>query len=643
MSYVVQVWAQPEDVTLPGSLDATVALVDYLQQRRPSPVSAGMHFATLAEQLRQRYPVTPDQPGVWSDALRVPPAGHAVWPIGLARSDRLDEVQLTVVARALALGLNVLDEQAAEAHLSDGRVYAIGARGACVKGLAARLDGDHATAVAEFRHLAAEGNREAMYALAECYLHGQGLRQNTVVGCALLCAATGWHAGPLGVVHAPREARDAAIGRRVREQVGPGATAAADQLLRRFDSHAGALLAAIDACCREVDAHFDDADHALRCGDHAAARRLLGPLADHGHEIAQHLLAGLIAEGRGAAPDAALAARWTQRAAKGGHAPAQLALARLYEDSDVLEQDLLQAERWYRSAAAAGEPEAAEALDRMLGRTLPPGSDAQAHFVRGQAAEAAGDFSAAARHHTHAARHGHAGARNALGALHRRGDGVPRDWPQAALWFELAAEQGITEAQYALACMHRDGQGVPRNEMKAWQWFGHAANQFHAEALAALGAMAADGAAAERDLVAAKALSLLAQRRGAASRIALRFAPGEQIEVQALVDALVEAPSVTGALASRRRRQRDAQPQRPASPPIGDRVAPIRRWHPARVALLATAVGLPAALLMKAGLLTWLLLAGLGGYGLQGTRALRRAQHQRRDRPVAPPADSVPG
>ncbi|NRF72137.1 sel1 repeat family protein [Aquincola sp. S2] len=627
MSYLLQVWQQPDDVTVPGSLDAAVALVDRLHHGAAAP---SPRFGTLAEQLNCRYPGS-GRDSVWADGRLDPARAEApVWPIDLARSDRLDEVQVLVVARATALGLNVLDEQAGEVHLADGRVYSLGARGPCVKGFAARLDGNHAAALAEFRPLAADGNRQAQYALAEAFLHGLGVRQNSVVGCALLCAATGWQPGALGGAQAPRDARDAAIGRRVREQLGSATAAAADQLMRRFDSSPGGLLLAIDTCCAEVDSRFEEADEALRRGDDALALRLLSPLADQGHEIAQHLLAGMVADGRGVPADAQLAARWTQRAAKGGHAAAQTTLGGLYEDGEVLGQDRLQAERWYRSAVAAGDPAALDALDRLLGRrSAPADNDAQVQYTLGRDAEAAGDFSTAARCYGLAAKQAHAAARTALGHLCRRGDGLPRDDAQAALWFELAAEQGIAGAQYELGLMHRDGIGVPKNEMKAYQWFGHAANQLHPEALFELGLMTGQGLAVERDLVASKALCLLAERRGATRQREAHYAPGELDEVQALVDTLLDAPSVLGALLARRRRLRDAAVRRPPPAEPASALAP-GTWHRGHAALLAALAGVPLALLLKPGTLgargLWVLAAMLGAYGALriGRELLRR-------------------
>jgi uncharacterized protein len=70
---------------------------------------------------------------------------------------------------------------------------------------------------------------------------------------------------------------------------------------------------------------LEDADTAHREGDYATALRLLHPLADQSHPIAQFLLGIMYFKGEGVAQDYAEAMKWYGLAAKQGYAPAQTA------------------------------------------------------------------------------------------------------------------------------------------------------------------------------------------------------------------------------------------------------------------------------------------------------------------------------
>ena len=86
-----------------------------------------------------------------------------------------------------------------------------------------------------------------------------------------------------------------------------------------------------------------------------------------------------------------------------------------------------------------------------------------------------------------AAKQGHAGAQSALGDMYINGytshesgelmkrlgfDGydVPRDYSEAAKWYQLAAEQGDADAQTQLSGMYYDGNGVPLDYEEAVKW-----------------------------------------------------------------------------------------------------------------------------------------------------------------------------
>ncbi len=75
------------------------------------------------------------------------------------------------------------------------------------------------------------------------------------------------------------------------------------------------------------------------------------------------------------------------------------------------------------------------------------------------------------------AEQGNASAQCNLGVLYGNGQGVPRDYAEAANWFQLAADQGNAPAQCNLGALYRDGHGVRQDYEEAANWFRLAADQ----------------------------------------------------------------------------------------------------------------------------------------------------------------------
>jgi TPR repeat protein len=88
---------------------------------------------------------------------------------------------------------------------------------------------------------------------------------------------------------------------------------------------------------------------------------------------------------------------------------------------------------------------------------------------------------------------GEAAAQCGLGMMYAKGQGVPRDYAQAALWLRKAAEQGEAEAQDALGVLYGNGQGVPQDYAQAALWFRKAAEQGNANAQYNLGTWYEEG------------------------------------------------------------------------------------------------------------------------------------------------------
>lgn len=231
MSYVVSVWEQPAGVPLPRGFDEAGKLLSELHGL-PSMTSTKMSM--LAQRLGRHFPGRDEDDCVWTDGpMAMEAAQGPVWNIGIFTGDRLEDVQVMVVAEAVKLGLNVEDGQAGELHLSDGSVHSLSERGYCVSGMAATLTRDYLTARNEFRGLAARGNRFAHFRWGELFLNGMGVPKDRAAGCALVCAGAGWRVDAQGQVLAPTDPEQRQIGDRIRQAVGPESVMRADALLRK--------------------------------------------------------------------------------------------------------------------------------------------------------------------------------------------------------------------------------------------------------------------------------------------------------------------------------------------------------------------------------------------------------------------------
>jgi hypothetical protein len=118
VSYVIQIWEQPADVTLPAHPGAVWEMLDQLFTRSPGP---NPKYAELARQLMVQFPETDDPDGegqVWLDGRADGSSAALVWSLGLCSCDQLDQVHAAIVTRANALGLHVADEQSGGLHLA---------------------------------------------------------------------------------------------------------------------------------------------------------------------------------------------------------------------------------------------------------------------------------------------------------------------------------------------------------------------------------------------------------------------------------------------------------------------------------------------------------------------------------------------
>jgi TPR repeat protein len=101
---------------------------------------------------------------------------------------------------------------------------------------------------------------------------------------------------------------------------------------------------------------------------------------------------------------------------------------------------------------------------------------------------------------------GNARAQTILGSMYEYGEGVPKDYSEARVWFKKAADQGSSEAQFQLGFTYVNpvvayNLGAAKNYNEARIWFRKAADQGHVLAQAYLGLMYRDGEGVQQDYV----------------------------------------------------------------------------------------------------------------------------------------------
>ncbi len=179
--------------------------------------------------------------------------------------------------------------------------------------------------------------------------------------------------------------------------------------------------------------------------------------------------------------DYAAALTWYRRAADQGHAESQYRIGSLYEAGQGVAKSDAEAEKWYRAAAEKGFAEAQSTLGSIyFNRTI------------------------------------HASILKKHAPPERESD--PAD---ALKWLSLAADQGERQSQYLLGSLYLYGEGVPKEYIKAHMWFN----------IAATSRWAGDeqdqyrkNAEKERDEIAAK---MSPEQLAAAERLALAWKPKE--------------------------------------------------------------------------------------------------------------------
>jgi hypothetical protein len=105
-----------------------------------------------------------------------------------------------------------------------------------------------------------------------------------------------------------------------------------------------------------------------------------------------------------------------------------------------------------------------------------------------------------------AANKGEAPAQAWVARSYESGDGAPREYAQAMLWYQKAADQGFSDAMVSLGNMYFMGEGAPSEPVRAVALWQKAANNGSVTAKANLGAAYFEGKGVQQDY--SKAISL---------------------------------------------------------------------------------------------------------------------------------------
>jgi hypothetical protein len=183
-------------------------------------------------------------------------------------------------------------------------------------------------------------------------------------------------------------------------------------------------------------------------------------------------------EGKGTPRDDAEAAKWFLQAAQQDHIEAQYTLGIMYEKGEGVPRDDDHAYKWFSMAARQGYARARVMLesDKWV-------SYAQARLPKGSQPQPGGDAPDVTHEqieeYTRKAEAGDVDAQYNLGIIHYHGEGVPRNFEEALVWFLKAAEQNDADAQYNLGFMYGRGEGVKKDHDQSVAWFTKAAEQGH--------------------------------------------------------------------------------------------------------------------------------------------------------------------
>ena len=194
---------------------------------------------------------------------------------------------------------------------------------------------------------------------------------------------------------------------------------------------------------------------------------------------------------------------YRERAAKSGHREYQNELGQAYQIGSEGETNFVSALNWYIAAATPtnhvvqkgenlisivsryklktyqikGSNKGLNLQKLKVGTKLTIPGLPEAMYNAGAVYEIGGNgvnrnFAEAAKWYHHGAEAGYPEAQFSYGYALERGQGVLIDYKKAANWYKLSAEQGLPIAQSNLANLYFHGLGVKKNFSEAYRWFG---------------------------------------------------------------------------------------------------------------------------------------------------------------------------
>ena len=547
MSFIVQIWEQPEGLPKPTTVLEACDLAEQAA-RRADPARPNLRLKAFLDQVRERWPITVeagwprDDPskattdlGVWKDnSLQMDIGDDPALALAIV-TDKVDEV-LTWMAEAGPLaGVNICDPQNGSAWLADGSVFAMSDEGACAKAMARWFALDDRAAWQQFVELAQRGNLSAFGHLGEMYRLGRFVGRDLAIAWALHAAANRWHS--VDGAAAPSDATDAksaATLTSLRDGLDAAERARFEALFERL--RAPGLRATLLAAANEFDARHVAALDLIARGEFAAAAMRLHPLATRGHIPSQHALASLWATGRAKPDDPKQELAWIAAAAKLQDPAALVALARLNEEGVLRKRNVAQARQIHRLLIAQGATSALRdasraELKRLIGpapkrlwdgrptavleRLVEQGdAEAMVELARGiEWGRSGAEVAAKSRPlWERAAAAGHRDAQCRMASLCEPRKGADGDEERATHWYGLAARQGHGHAQVEYAKRLDAGLGIPRDRKQALHWLEQAARQNIRSALEMMSVSYARGNFYPKDPVAAQLLLVLHDR-----------------------------------------------------------------------------------------------------------------------------------
>ena len=225
--------------------------------------------------------------------------------------------------------------------------------------------------------------------------------------------------------------------------------------------------------------------------------------ADQGNAQAQNNLGTMYRSGSGVERNKEEAVNWYRKAAKQGYASATFNLATAYYNGDGVPSDMFRAYDWFLLAEEAGSPSAADAVRRTsdeIGKKASSDALLEVGEMCEKGDEVPPNLTEAAMWYRRAADQKDPRAMVRLASMLVNGVGVARDYAQALQLCQTVAKD-YAPGQYCVGYLYQYGFGVKQDAVEAARWYTKSAAARHAPACLALGQMYWKGQGVKMDRV----------------------------------------------------------------------------------------------------------------------------------------------